>query len=840
MNIIQKKLDLFRFGTLFKIVYLCLVLISFNNILHQTPVKTVFVVLSTGMGVVYLLYRLIHLKSYWKTPYLWVLILFCISYVVSAAVNWKYGWLENAKGLMWMAFQMFLLYACCTDEDPSQYRREFRILSFVFIGYTFLSALVSIGQLLVHYCVVDYSDEANPILAGVVWRRLWGVYTDPNYGAVLAAISFLLSLYLLCQYRKKIARVLMIVNMVFEFLYITFSGSRTGQVCFVVGVCLYTFLYFARKRKGTVWKNRLISLGMAVLIGIGSFVLFPVTRTVYNTVDSFTYSLFNQGEEISPEDQLGREDEGDDISNRRFFLWGSGMEIFVTTPVFGTSFRNLTPYAQEHLPDTYLVNNDQTIFQTTHNSFIDVLVSQGIIGAGIMLCFILLILVSIFRAFPKLGNRDYFFASVLFSSAAVVVVSMGLISDGFYVNSGAAFILWMNLGYLMQLIGWRKKEGFVTEQQADTAVMTFHRARNYGTCLQAMALQKALGNLGCRSVLLDYQPDYIEDSFGVFNYELWRQEKGIKSKLVFLLKTIFKLPRNIRREWNFETFRDRYYQISAESFYTEQELKDASLPYTAYVFGSDQIWNPQLTRGFCGTYFGDFVSSQNAVKASYAASIGISDISDVAEEMKKQVNTLDFIGVRERNARDLLAPLTDKEIVVNADPTLLLDAQEWISMTHESPIKKPYILVYALEINEELIRCASDLAKEKKMPIVFFDTKNRYGCEVISKYAADPIEFLSLLRGAAYVITNSFHGTVFSVVFQKQFLCIPHQTRASRLVNLLEDLGLTDRIQYRAEEQKEIDCPIDYQSVQNILKTKRDESLTYLKMILESKRELNG
>lgn len=108
-----------------------------------------------------------------------------------------------------------------------------------------------------------------------------------------------------------------------------------------------------------------------------------------------------------------------------------------------------------------------------------------------------------------------------------------------------------------------------------------------------------------------------------------------------------------------------------------------------------------------------------------------------------------------------------KKVEVNVDPTFLLERREWGEIIADIKIDYPYVLVYALEINKNLIHLAREISREKGLEIIFLDMKNRYGKNAHSKYTASPDEFLYYIKNAEYVITNSFHGTVFSVIFEK-------------------------------------------------------------------------
>ena len=243
--------------------------------------------------------------------------------------------------------------------------------------------------------------------------------------------------------------------------------------------------------------------------------------------------------------------------------------------------------------------------------------------------------------------------------------------------------------------------------------------------------------------------------------------------------------------------------------------------------GSDQIWNPDLTDGLDLTFFGDFVKGRGK-KISYAASIGKNILTEC--ELKKMVQAieyLDVVGVREVSAANLLQNNTEKDIYVNIDPTLLIDSKAWRRFITKRIRNDKYVFVYALEKNMKLINAAKQIAKRKNLNVVFLDMKNYYGKRGRSYYSAGPIEFLNLLYYADCVVTNSFHGTVFSMIFEKKFFSIPHKSRSTRVIDLLSELGLSDRVVFEYSGKENIDSPIDYKRVNELLSIKRKKSEKY-------------
>lgn len=364
-------------------------------------------------------------------------------------------------------------------------------------------------------------------------------------------------------------------------------------------------------------------------------------------------------------------------------------------------------------------------------------------------------------------------------------------------------------------------------------IFTFHRARNIGTSLQAYALQTYLEKKLDRVDIVDYRPKYIEDSFGVVIKSLYNESKSsAKKHMIFWIKTILRSPFSIARENNFKKFREKYLHISNEHFDNVEELENGNLDYSYYAYGSDQIWNPDLTHGVDYAYLGAYVPD-TSIRFAYAASIGKDNLDQKElKELQEGLKYLDYVGVREASAKAILEPACEKPIALTLDPTLLLEKENWLSFIKPNTLNYEYVFVYVLERNEELIKIAKNLAIKKGLKIVFLDLKNPYGKLGKSKSTAGPEEFLNYLYHAEYVVTNSFHGTVFSVIFNKQFVSVPFKQRSTRVVDLLNSLGIGKRIVYTENEMIDIDAEIDYEAVKKRLEEKRTESKAYIDQVL--------
>lgn len=207
-------------ATGFKLLFLALTLLSFNSLMANRSVLTWIAYAVTAIGIAVLVIRVVCFKKYLHAKGLFLLIAFCGSYALSALLTRQYGLSENAKALVWMAFQYFILYTYDTTSDGTAEKKEFYIISHFFMAYTFLA--VAAGTVMLFADYYSYTEvNGVVVILGFLWNRLWGVYSDPNYGAVFSAITIIMSLYFYKDAKKPL-KALYIINIVLQICYIAF------------------------------------------------------------------------------------------------------------------------------------------------------------------------------------------------------------------------------------------------------------------------------------------------------------------------------------------------------------------------------------------------------------------------------------------------------------------------------------------------------------------------------------------------------------------------------------------------------------------------------------------
>lgn len=445
----------------FKISFLLYGLATYNSFTAHTKVVSVFLMTAVATAGISLIYRLLNYKHFIHNKVFWLSMAFLVSYLITFALNIQYANVNGLKTLVFFGMVFCLLLATDDRKRLDDRKGEMRIVFSVFSVYMFLASLASLAMMAFGYGEIVKRNNVS-IISGFVWGRLWGVFIDPNYASVLAAMAIIISLYALWKFKKPLGRVVHILNIVIQMLYISFSDSRTGLVVAIAASLIFSFCYFLTRDfhvKKTLAKNALCVL-LAILVGAMGFLSIKVINKSYNAVIS---SISENAPDEEAEDamdkfKLGREsDTEQDFSNRRFDLWESAIETVKLKPVFGVLYDNLVDFVQDNLPETYLVNNDHGVFNNYHNIFFNVLVGQGIIGVlllfALIICAGLKLLKALYSAFK---TQHYALCVLMFTLLVSILLSSLFVTDIFYTTSPNMMMFWYLLGIMLAV---KTKEG---------------------------------------------------------------------------------------------------------------------------------------------------------------------------------------------------------------------------------------------------------------------------------------------------------------------------------------------------------------------------------------------
>lgn len=310
-------------------------------------------------------------------------------------------------------------------------------------------------------------------------------------------------------------------------------------------------------------------------------------------------------------------------------------------------------------------------------------------------------------------------------------------------------------------------------------ILTFHNAYNYGAVLQAYATQELLRKMGYNPEIIDYHNAEIDRSYEVLRFHI----SQIPRRRPYLaLKYLLASLMNVLRRRSFQRFSKRFFFLSRRY---DQGTSFSIDGYDAVLVGSDQLWNPKLTGGFDKMYWGDIPSKSPIRKIAWSVCMNKKGLSPSEEEyIRKKINNFHRVSVREDSLKSLLQPLSKGSIMHTLDPTLLLARDKWEALCR--PVKeKSYMVVYAVILREETKHAAIKLAEKTGKDLVFLHAYSDSNIRKGHKQFAGPVEFLSYIYGADLVVTSSFHGAAFSIIFGKPFFCIEQEDKENIRVRAL-------------------------------------------------------
>lgn len=364
--------------------------------------------------------------------------------------------------------------------------------------------------------------------------------------------------------------------------------------------------------------------------------------------------------------------------------------------------------------------------------------------------------------------------------------------------------------------------------KSQVGIITYQRAVNYGAILQTYALQNVIKELGYDVKTIDYRNQILEDRHKKMKFS---SIKGIKDLIKYFL-----LSKDVNKKHDkFRRFGDMYLNLS-DPVYSQEDLARLEKEYDLFITGSDQVWNYKIN-GLDSNYFLDFVENKSK-KRTYAASFGISEIP---EELKQNYKDLlmDFnnILIREKQGAEIISDLLSKESQVVLDPTMLLTKDKWLTfIDSDINYNDKYILVYAFGNPKKIKELALEISIKTGFRILWISTTPKFSKKIKFIKSAGPEEFLTLFNNAEYIITNSFHGTAFSINFNKQFSTelLPETTGVnSRLEDILELFGLQER-KILSTDSSIIESKIDYKKVNLKLEEEREKSISLLRDAIEN------
>lgn len=332
-------------------------------------------------------------------------------------------------------------------------------------------------------------------------------------------------------------------------------------------------------------------------------------------------------------------------------------------------------------------------------------------------------------------------------------------------------------------------------------IITIHCIHNFGSVFQSYGLVKYLCNLGYDAQIIDYRPPY------------YSKGRNVLRKYASIVLNIYSYNRQHKR---YQSFINEQLPKTTKVYTSLSELKELADENAIFISGGDQLWNSFHPCGKDDAYKLVFTEGK---KIAYGTSMGRNSFSkEELEELSKKVSAYYSIGLREQSTVDMLQPFTKVPVYHAADPVLLLDKKDYMPFIREVPlIKEPYLLMYLADSSSLLSKTVSHIAEKNGLKVVHVcGFSKKCECDYFLK-STSPQDLLNLIYYSNYVVSASFHATLFSILFEKQFCTLlPEAGTNTRIEDLLAFFGLSNQIIHCEEEIANTDVKIDFSKTNSI------------------------
>lgn len=379
----------------------------------------------------------------------------------------------------------------------------------------------------------------------------------------------------------------------------------------------------------------------------------------------------------------------------------------------------------------------------------------------------------------------------------------------------------------------------MSESHYSIGIITMHRVQNYGSVLQAYALQRKIRDFGYSSEIIDYNfPNKRRHEFNC--------KRFIKKILVNGIDTCLGLHPK-RKMININDFIDRYLTLTKYHYDLASELMEYPPQNRLYITGSDQVWSPHHVKDDL-SFLCPF-GKEMIPRIAYAASFGKGSVPEhLRSKYSELLKRYDTISVREESGVEQVKELTNKVAKLVCDPTLLLTEKEWssIGIPMRKNIKRPYLLAYILSYSfnpyPDVSRIINEIAQRLNLQIVLLNGRriDIFSCQTQFANEAGPCEFINLFQNADFIVTTSFHGTMFALNFQKPFISIVKNKdtigldknaayqKDDRINSILHKMNAEERAVILEHELPQT-LEMDYTKIIPLIDIFRKDSLLFLK-----------
>lgn len=363
-------------------------------------------------------------------------------------------------------------------------------------------------------------------------------------------------------------------------------------------------------------------------------------------------------------------------------------------------------------------------------------------------------------------------------------------------------------------------------------ILTFHASHNCGSMMQAYAMQNLLSELGYENEIIDFQNAGQRDMYAVIHKKV--TVKNLLRNFVTLLHL-----KKISNQWNdYERFMNDNFSMSSKKYYETNDLGDIDNYYSKCICGADQIWNITIPDSDDAYFLPK--KYNNMKKVAYAPSFGSKNIkkySDNPNKYKEYLEDFDFLSIRENNGKKWIKELTDKDVPVVLDPTLMIEKSKYDDICENSNVEGKYIFYYAPSYSRQLDKFVKKLSKKYNLKVFVWNASEYYlKSEFINDFKLpkkfNPGIYYDLINNAELVVTTSFHGTIFSTICKKKFWILKNGGMYGdddRVITLINQLKISDRlIEPTFDDNFDYLSEVNYSRYDINLKKLQKQSLDYL------------
>lgn len=360
-------------------------------------------------------------------------------------------------------------------------------------------------------------------------------------------------------------------------------------------------------------------------------------------------------------------------------------------------------------------------------------------------------------------------------------------------------------------------------------ILTFHWADNYGAVLQAYGLYQYLCSNNFDVEIIDFIPKKLLEPYKIFFNPLKIVKNlGFFNGIKTIIMNIINFPINVRKKIRFNNFR-KYMKTSEVILKSKDSFTKYIRKYEYVIVGSDQVWNPDFYTNYEDVYFLNY-TSKNTKKISYSASCAITLNRQQIEFIESKISLFDYISIRESSTISQLSILN--RITHTIDPVFLIDKTEWDKIYPKRSNFIKYIFVYDLIFDKKIFDFVNEISIKENLSVISYSGSKKYINHLKSIKDGGPIQFIDAIANAEIIVSSSFHGVAFSIIYRKQFFVFSHPNRGIRVKDLLETLGIYGREISDYDSHKFIDY--------NIVESKIDDFKNISKRFLNSALEVSN